>query len=151
MFVCIYMCMCVCMYVYIYIYIYICIYNLYTYTCVCMCVCVCMYAYVCIYVYVCMCISLVIKEIGACTTITHANLWNYFAPARNNHSIHLKGSKFAIAFFWLANDLSCYVFSKNVNGNPKLLVFRVPLKCSSSFSSAYVTMWWVYFYIQMRL
>ena len=39
-----------------------------------MCVCVCMYAYVCIYVYGCMCISLVIKEIGACATITHANL-----------------------------------------------------------------------------
>ena len=33
-----------------------------------------------------------------------------------NDSIHLKGLKFAIAFCWLANDLSCYIFSKNANG-----------------------------------
>ena len=33
----------------------------------------------------------------------------------NNNSMHSKGSKFAIAFCYLTNDLSCYVFSKNVN------------------------------------
>ena len=34
----------------------------------------------------------------------------------NNNSIHLKDSKFAIAFCWIANDLSYYKFSKNANG-----------------------------------
>ena len=65
----------------------------------------------------------------------------------NNHS---KGSKFAIEFCWLANDLSCYIFSKNPNGK-KLIVLRVPLKYSSSFSSAYMIMWHVYFYMQIKL
>ena len=33
----------------------------------------------------------------------------------NNNSTYSEGSKFTIAFCWLANDLSCYVFSKNAN------------------------------------
>ena len=32
------------------------------------------------------------------------------------NSIHSNGSKFAVAFCWLSNDLSYYVFSKNANG-----------------------------------
>ena len=34
----------------------------------------------------------------------------------NNKLICSKGSKFAIALGGLANDLSCYLFSKNANG-----------------------------------
>ena len=34
----------------------------------------------------------------------------------NDNSVHSQGSKFAIVFCLIANDLSYYVFSKNVNG-----------------------------------
>ena len=32
-----------------------------------------------------------------------------------NNSVHSKGLKFAIAFCWLADNFSCYIFSKNAN------------------------------------
>ena len=45
----------------------------------------------------------------------------------NNNSTHLMDSKFAITFCWLTNDLSCYVFSKNTNGQKKLIMLKQPL------------------------
>ena len=62
----------------------------------------------------------------------------------NNHSMHSKGSKFVIPFYWLENDLSCYVISKNVKKIHEWLknsVLRPPLVkcCSLSFFSVYVS------------
>ena len=57
-----------------------------------------------------------------------------------DNSVHSKVSKFAIAFSCLAIDLSYYIFSKNTKCN-----------CSLLFSSAYVSTWCMYFYIQMWL
>ena len=41
-------------------------------------------------------------------------------------TMHSKGLKFGIAFCWLANDLSCYVFYKHEN-SWKLIVLRPSL------------------------
>ena len=43
----------------------------------------------------------------------------------NNNSIHLKDSKFAIAFCWLAKDHSCSVFK--IRMVEKLIMLRLAL------------------------
>ena len=48
----------------------------------------------------------------------------------------LKGFEFVIAFCWLANDLSCYVFSKNPNGKKTCCVKVVKNCCVKTCCSA---------------